>query len=124
MKPPCVIVATEVLPAVRALIARNLVLKHGLKRSEVARKLGLTPAAVSQYLKLKRGREGISLLERSERAMKLIEEFSKSLSERDIDSSEEMKLVCRICDVLREDGIICEIHRRDSPELEECALCL
>jgi len=42
--------ADYLIPRIRAALARRLVEKHGLKRSQAARALGLTPQAVTQYL--------------------------------------------------------------------------
>ena len=55
MKIPCELIVWYVLPAIRRELARELVDKHGMIQAEVARKFGVTDAAVSQYLKSKRG---------------------------------------------------------------------
>lgn len=44
------------LPALRKEIAKELVENHGLRQKEVAAMLDITEAAVSQYLKHKRGK--------------------------------------------------------------------
>ncbi|MDN5358520.1 MAG: uncharacterized protein PWP76_363 [Candidatus Diapherotrites archaeon] len=54
-KTPCEVIFWQILPAVRRELARELV-KRGLKQREVAEMLGLTPAALTQYLKGKRGK--------------------------------------------------------------------
>ncbi len=52
---PCEIIGWQVLPAVRREIAKYLVEEKKMARKEVAGKLGVTEAAVCQYLKAKRG---------------------------------------------------------------------
>jgi len=52
---PCEIVSWNVLPAVRREISRYLINDKKVSRKIVATKLGLTEAAVCQYLKGKRG---------------------------------------------------------------------
>ena len=52
---PCEIISWHVLPAVRREIATYLVNEKKVTRKIVAKKLGLTEAAVCQYLKHKRG---------------------------------------------------------------------
>ena len=52
---PCEIIGWQVLPAVRREIARYLVDEKKLTRKAVAGKLGITEAAICQYLKAKRG---------------------------------------------------------------------
>ncbi len=45
------VVVKYVLPAIRALIAKELVEKHGLKQVRAAERMGVTPAAVPNILK-------------------------------------------------------------------------
>ncbi len=52
---PCEIISWHVLPAVRREIAIYLVNEKKMTRKLVAQKLGLTEAAVCQYIKHKRG---------------------------------------------------------------------
>lgn len=52
---PCEIISWQVLPAVRREIAGYLVNEKKITRKATAAKLGLTEAAVCQYLKGKRG---------------------------------------------------------------------
>jgi len=56
MRPPCEIVVQKVLPAIRAELAR-IMIDEGLPQHQVANRLGLTKAAVSQYVSAKRGHE-------------------------------------------------------------------
>ncbi|MBR5999165.1 MAG: transcriptional regulator, partial [Candidatus Methanomethylophilaceae archaeon] len=55
MKIPCEIVVWYLLPTIRKGMARELVANHGYTQSKVARTFGVTDAAVSQYLRNKRG---------------------------------------------------------------------
>ena len=52
---PCEIIGWQVLPAVRREIAKHLIGEKKMSRKEVAKKLGITEAAICQYLKAKRG---------------------------------------------------------------------
>ena len=52
---PCEIISWHVLPAVRREIAKYLTDEKKYTRKIVAEKLGLTEAAICQYLKHKRG---------------------------------------------------------------------
>src|SRR5665647_1652059 len=55
MKIPCELIVWYVLPSIRRELARELVDKHNFSQAEVARRFGVTDAAISQYLKAKRG---------------------------------------------------------------------
>jgi len=55
MKPPCEVVVKDILPAIRAMLVKELIEHHHLSQVEVASKLGITQPAVSQYLRMLRG---------------------------------------------------------------------
>ena len=52
---PCEIMLWDRLPAIRRAFAISLINDHGLSQRDAAEKLGVTPAAVCQYLSKKRG---------------------------------------------------------------------
>lgn len=51
---PCQKVIWYILPVIRSEIAKAMI-EMGLKQNEIAKKLGITESAISQYLKGKRG---------------------------------------------------------------------
>jgi len=53
-KTPCEYLLWHGLPVIRKEIAECMINKHGLSQKEAAEKLGVTPAAISQYLHKKR----------------------------------------------------------------------
>ncbi len=55
MKFFCERFVTEILPSVRAMVARDLVTRHGMSQSEAAKILGMTQPAISQYVRRLRG---------------------------------------------------------------------
>lgn len=55
-KVPCETAVWETLPFIRCRLTKCLVEEHRLSQKEAAEKLGVSPAAVSQYIKGKRGR--------------------------------------------------------------------
>src|SRR3989442_8511655 len=52
---PCEIASKSVIPALRAMVARELIEEYGLKQEQVAVRLGVTQAAVSKYRHQVRG---------------------------------------------------------------------
>jgi uncharacterized protein len=52
---PCEIILWNRLPAIRKELAVALINNHGLSQRDAAERLGVTPAAVCQYLSKKRG---------------------------------------------------------------------
>ena len=53
---PCEYVMWNGLPVIRKEIAESMITNFGLNQKEAAEKLGLTPAAICQYLSKKRGK--------------------------------------------------------------------
>ena len=78
MQIPCELVVWYVLPMIRREVSKELVYTHGMTQAEVARKFGVTDAAISQYLKKKRGDN--SIIEESPMYPKFIEEIKVSAS--------------------------------------------
>ena len=57
IRPRCEIIVQYVLPAIRAEMAVRMK-EEGISQAQIARILGVTPAAVNQYVKSKRGTAG------------------------------------------------------------------
>ena len=56
----------QILPSIRALLAKELVSKHGYSKKKVSEVMGITPSAVTQYSKRRRGLQGDVLISRRE----------------------------------------------------------
>jgi hypothetical protein len=89
MEAPCQKIVWDVLPAIRAAIAVELV-KCGVSQVEAARMLEIAPSAVSQYLSGKRGYR----IEFEEEVKKSIELLAQDLKE-----GKNINLVKRTCDI-------------------------
>lgn len=83
------------LPAIRKEIAESMIDDFGLSQKETAERLGITPAAVCQYISRKRGRVDIS----DKVVLKEIRVSAKTIIENR-DSSVLLE-TCRICKILR-----------------------
>jgi len=59
-KTPCEEILWKGLPVIRKELAWSLIYDFGLSQRQAAFKLGITPAAVSQYLSRKRGNKSIN----------------------------------------------------------------
>ena len=53
---PCEYIMWNGLPVIRKEIAESMINNFGLNQKEAAEKLGVTPAAVCQYISKKRGK--------------------------------------------------------------------
>ena len=92
MKPtPCEYLVWHGLPVLRKEIAKSMINDFGLKEKEAAKKLGVSTAAVSQYLSGKRGKIDISNAE-------VLNEINVS-AERIITKGDRVVVseICRLC---------------------------
>jgi len=92
MEAPCQKIVWDVLPALRAAVAVELV-NNGVSQVEAARMLGIAPSAVSQYLSGKRGYR-----------IEFGDEIKQSIAQLAIDLKEGKveHLVQRICSICHE----------------------
>jgi predicted transcriptional regulator len=100
MKPSCEVVAKYILPVFRAMVAKELMAKHCFSQNEVAQKLGITQAAVSQYLNSKRGALMASELEKIPEVKATIPEVVKNLSQNQNPDDVFIEF-CKLCGAVR-----------------------
>ena len=96
---PCEYMMWNGLPVIRREIAESIIKNFGLNQKETAKKLGVTPAAVCQYLSKKRGK--IKIID--ERILKEITISAKRIIQDDGNSVATE--TCRICKIMRSRGI-------------------
>jgi uncharacterized protein len=91
---PCEYIMWNGLPVIRKEIATHMITNFGVNQKQAAEKLGVTPAAVCQYLSNKRGNITIDDPE-------LLKEISLSadriLNSADTDVIKETCRLCKIC---------------------------
>jgi predicted transcriptional regulator len=122
MKPYCETVSQFLLPTMRALIAKNLMVKYKLTQQDVASKLGVTQSAISQYMRDLRGFK-IKSIEKDENINKEIENFAGRIASGELNTLAALDAFCDICRSIRKKKLICDIHIKVSPELENCNVC-
>ncbi len=95
-KPPCEWRVRELIPVIRASIAKILVEGYGYSIYQASKVMGVTPAAVSNYLTMKRSRANIvqEILE-DEKSSKLINEFVKRVVAGELEVGEALCALCR-----------------------------
>ena len=97
---PCEIVAKEALPSIRALLAEILVKKHRLSLYETAKILGLTPAAVSNYILRKRGILAYEKIVENREAYNTVLYLADRLASGKCSDDECSKIICKLCKTL------------------------
>jgi predicted transcriptional regulator len=86
------------LPVIRKEIAESMINDYGLSQKETAEKLGITPAAVCQYISKKRGRFDIQ----DGKVLKEIKNSAKNIISNG--DGHVISETCRICKLLRVSG--------------------
>ena len=106
-----------IIPAIRKELAKAL-LEEDLTQKEIAKRLCITEAAVSQYLKNKRGKDvkfSPAVLNQIKiSARRIVDSKAKSAS---------MKELQRICKYLKRRDHMCKIHRSLNQGLKGCRAC-
>jgi len=127
---PSEIESKLLIPAVRAILSKEMVIEKGLKEEEVARMLGITQAAVSNYLRGTRGdNELIAKLMSLSEIMSMIEEISNDLSTNRAYTAKTLSKFIALCNYMRYSLIICDAHHSlerniDEKVCEQCKIIL
>ncbi|TFG34470.1 hypothetical protein EU527_03395 [Candidatus Thorarchaeota archaeon] len=134
-----------VLPAIRKELAKIMKTKtvprigedgkkkdHKINQKEIARMLGVTEPAITQYLLKKKGirsrgdqidipQKFLHELDKSADAM--INAFEKHMSDEDMFEIMTRE-INRIIKIIRDDGAMCDFHRRFSAHVkDDCSAC-
>ncbi len=120
---PCEVGVKTVLPAIRAVMARDLVEKHGMKEQQAAEILGLSQSAISRYATKDRG--NILTLEDVPEVQTLIDQMLNLLLHSNHQKNEILELFCQTCKIIREKGLMCQLCQKKMREtqLEICVFC-
>lgn len=120
---PCEVGVKTVLPAVKAVMARSIVEKHGLNEKQTAELLGLSQSAVSRYVSKERG--NLLTLENTTEVLALIDQMVTYLIKEPNNKTEILKLFCQTCKAIREKGLMCPHCQKEMPRewAENCFFC-
>lgn len=119
MKPPCEIVVWYVIPSIRSELAKEL-LNLEMKQKEISELLDITQPAVSQYISDKRG-HGIKF---DEHTMDMIKKFARELKEQKINQRDMIRRICEICQNVKAEEIVCQIHKDKDNIPISCDACM
>ena len=120
MKTPCELVVGKILPSLRASVVKELSSKYHMKQSDIAKKLGITQASVSQYLSSTRA--GSTKVTESFPKIKI---YADDIAKRIVkgeDKYEWYSVLCIACKDIRSDDEFCKMHKIAS-NLNGCDIC-
>lgn len=123
---PCEVAVKSTVPAVKALLAKELVEKHKLRQDETAEILGISQSAVSKYTRNLRG----SVIEINDfkEVSDLVDKMIMILmsEKRAYQKTEFMNFFCETCRVVRKARLMCKFCLKTDPtfDAEKCDFCL
>jgi predicted transcriptional regulator len=120
---PYEMVSKSALPALRAMVAKRLREDYHFTQQQVADKLGITQASVSNYSRKARG--VMIDLEADAKVAKAADRVAKLLSPEMHDERQALAAMTDICDYIRFSHLMCNLHRELEPKFrsEGCAAC-
>ncbi|MEA2004241.1 MAG: hypothetical protein U9O53_04795 [archaeon] len=121
MKPFCEVMVKNIFPAIRALLAKELMENLNHTQNETAHLMGVTQPAISQYCREMRGKK-VTILRSNEAVSSLISDSARSLAKKD--RQENLGIMCSICREIRNQGLLCKLHKEIVPALKNCDICM
>jgi len=119
---PAEIESKLTIPLMRAMVARKLIKEHSFTQEEAARAIGVTQAAISNYL---RGVRGLAVnWESLEEINKGVEDVVSLILDKS-PQTEVAKKLNEIVTGIRRRKILCDIHKRIEPDVDvnSCRIC-
>ena len=123
---PSEIEAKSLIPAIRSILAQKLVKEYCLKEEDVAKVLGVTQAAVSNYVRGTRGdTQLVAKLESVLEVTRMIEDIARDLASNKAYTPSTMAKFVQLCNYMRYTFIICDVHRTMESHIDEkvCEQC-
>jgi predicted transcriptional regulator len=120
MKTPCELVVGKIMPAMRSSVVKELSNKYHMKQADIARRLGITQASVSQYLSSTRA-AGTKMIESFPEIKTYSNEISKRIAAGET-RFEWSSVLCKACKEIREKEAFCKLHKVES-NLAGCDIC-
>ena len=120
---PAEIESKTLIPALRAILAKNLAEKHEIREDEISKMLGVTQAAISNYIRGTRGDpELIKKLSAEKQVSEMIDEIASDLSSDMAYSPSSLSKFIGLCNYIKTSLLICDIHHNLEADIDE-AIC-
>jgi len=123
---PAEIESKTLIPALRAILSKKLSKEHNIKEDEISKMLGVTQAAVSNYIRGTRGDpQLIQKLLSEEQVAKLINELCDSLTTDMAYTPSSLAKFIGLCNYIKSSLLICDIHHNLESDIDEkvCKEC-
>ncbi len=120
---PAEIETNTLIPAIRAILAKKLIEEHGIREGEVSKLLGVTQAAISNYVRGTRGDPILinKLLEIKE-VSDMINDICSNLASNMAYTPASLSKFIGLCNYIKSSLLICDIHHNLEANIDE-AVC-
>ena len=123
---PAEIESKTLIPALRAIIAKTLAEKHEIREENISKMLGVTQAAISNYIRGTRGDpELIKKLLAEKQVSEMIDDICDNLSSDKAYTPSSLSKFIGLCNYIKSSLLICEIHHNLESNIDEqvCKEC-
>jgi hypothetical protein len=120
---PAEIESKTLIPALRAILAKKLADEHKIREDEISKMLGVTQAAISNYIRGTRGDPKlIQKLVTDEQVSQMLKELSDRLASDMAYTPSSLARFISLCNYIKSSLLICEIHHNLESNIDE-AIC-
>ena len=106
------------IPALRKELSRIFINYHNLTQKKAAELLGISEAAVSQYVKEKRAKD----IKFTKSELKIIKSTAGKIVK---DKKNSMKYLYEACIAFRGSNTVCDLHRKHNKDIPaKCTICM
>lgn len=120
---PAEIETKTLIPALRAILAKKLMDKYNIQEEDISKMLGVTQAAISNYIRGTRGNpELITKLLSIKEVSEMIDEIASNLSTNMAYTPASLSKFIGLCNYIKSSLLICDIHHNLETNIDE-AVC-
>jgi|TARA_B100001750_G_scaffold77325_1_gene61320 predicted transcriptional regulator len=120
---PAEIESKTLIPALRAIIAKSLAEKHQVREEIISKMLGVTQAAISNYIRGTRGDpELIKKLLEEKQISEMVDDICDNLASDKAYTPSSLSKFIGLCNYIKSSLLICDIHHNLESDIDE-AIC-
>ena len=123
---PAEIESKSLIPALRAILAKNLAKKHLIHEDQISKMLGVTQAAISNYIRGTRGDPKlIEKLLAEKQVSEMILDISDNLASDRAYTPSSLSKFIGLCNYIKTSLLICDIHHNLESNIDDevCKEC-
>ena len=123
---PAEIESKSLIPALRAILAKNLAKKHLIHEDQISKMLGVTQAAISNYIRGTRGDPKlIEKLLAEKQVLEMITDITDNLASDRAYTPSSLSKFIGLCNYIKTSLLICDIHHNLESDIDDevCKEC-